>query len=108
MVSSNSRAWFLRSNRAGLLPALNASAFFNFPFIPMFNRFKHFLCGTAALLGAIALSEAQVGSPTPAAKPLAATAPSADSLAKPASSLMAPAPAPAKTTDNSPLTLVQA
>ena len=79
----------------------------------MFNRFKHFLCGTAALLGAIALSEAQVASPTPASKPLAAgtlqTAPSADSQIKPAtSSALPPAPASTKTIDNSPLTLVQA
>ena len=51
---------------AGLLPALNASALFNFPFILMFNRFKLLICGTAALLGAITLSEAQIGSPTPA------------------------------------------
>jgi type IV pilus assembly protein PilQ len=77
----------------------------------MFNRFKLLICGTAALLGAITLSEAQVGSPTPASKlPAASTlqaAPAADSQAKPATApaLLAPA---AKTSDNSPLTLVQA
>jgi type IV pilus assembly protein PilQ len=79
----------------------------------MFNRFKHFLCGTAALLGAIALSEAQVSSPAPASKPLATgtlqSAPSTDTQLKPAtSSALPPAPVSAKTTDNSPLTLVQA
>jgi type IV pilus secretin PilQ/predicted competence protein len=63
----------------------------------MFNRFKHFICGTAALLGAITLSEAQIGSPTPAPKPFAA------------GTLQTPPAAPsAKTSDNSPLTLVQA
>jgi type IV pilus secretin PilQ/predicted competence protein len=78
----------------------------------MFNHFKHFICGTAALLGAITLSEAQIGSPTPASKLLAAgtlqTAPSADSQAKPATSPALPAAPSAKTSDNSPLTLVQA
>ena len=78
----------------------------------MFNRFKHFVCGTAALLGAITLSEAQIASPTPASKPLAAgtlqTAPSSDSQAKPATSPALPAVPSAKTSDNSPLTLVQA
>lgn len=76
----------------------------------MFNRFKHFLCGTAALLGAIALSEAQVSSSAPASKPLATgtlqSVPSTDSQ-KPATSSLPPAPV-SKTTDNSPLTLVQA
>ena len=75
----------------------------------MFNRFKHFICGTAALLGAITLSEAQIGSPTPASKPLPrATLPSADSQAKPATSPALPTAPSAKTSDNSPLTLVQA
>jgi type IV pilus secretin PilQ/predicted competence protein len=78
----------------------------------MFNRFKHFLCGTAALLGAIVLSEAQVDS-TSAPKPLATgtlqSSPSTDSQLKPATStVVPPAPASTKTTDNSPLTLVQA
>jgi type IV pilus secretin PilQ/predicted competence protein len=75
----------------------------------MFNRFKHVICGTASLLGAITLSEAQIGSPTPASKPLVAgtlqTVPGADSQAKLATSPAAP---PAKISDNSPLTLVQA
>jgi type IV pilus secretin PilQ/predicted competence protein len=78
----------------------------------MFNRFKYLICGTAALLGAITLAEAQIGSPTPAPKLLVAgtlqTAPGADSQANPATSsalLVAPS---AKTSDNSPLTLVQA
>jgi len=75
----------------------------------MFNRFKYFICGTAALLGAITLSQAQVGSPTPASKPLAAsTLPPADSQANPAVSPSLPAAPSAKTSDNSPLTLVQA
>jgi len=79
----------------------------------MFNRFKHFLCGTAALLGAIALSEAQVSSPIPASKPLATgtlqSAPGTDSQLKPATtSTLPPAPVSAKTNDNSALTLVQA
>jgi type IV pilus secretin PilQ/predicted competence protein len=68
----------------------------------MFNRFKLFV-GTAALLGAITLSEAQVSSPTPAGSALAA-----DSQPSPAVSPSLP-PAPAvKIGDNSPLTLVQA
>jgi type IV pilus secretin PilQ/predicted competence protein len=79
----------------------------------MFNRFKHFLCGTAALLGAIVLSEAQVAPSTPASKPLTTgtlqSAPGVDSQLKSATtSTLPPAPASAKTTDNSPLTLVQA
>jgi type IV pilus secretin PilQ/predicted competence protein len=78
----------------------------------MFNRFKHLICGTAALLGAITLSEAQIGSPTPASKLSAAgtlqTAPSADSQTKPATSPALPAAPSTKTSDNSPLTLVQA
>lgn len=63
----------------------------------MFNRFKLFICGTAALLGAITLSEAQVGSPTPA--------PAAESAKQPASALPA---APSAKDSDSPLTLVQA
>jgi type IV pilus secretin PilQ/predicted competence protein len=78
----------------------------------MFNRFKHFICGTVALLGVISLSEAQVSSPTPASKPLAVgtlqTAPGADSQTNPATSPALPAAPSAKTSDNSPLTLVQA
>jgi len=79
----------------------------------MFNRFKYFLCGMAALLGAIALSEAQVGTPTPASKPLATgtlqSVPTTDSQLKPATtSVVPPAPASTKTNDNSPMTLVQA
>ena len=79
----------------------------------MFNRFKHFLCGTAALLGAMALAEAQVESSAPTSKPLATgtlqSVPSTDSQLKPATtSVMPPAPVSAKTTDNSPMTLVQA
>ena len=78
----------------------------------MFNRFKHLLCGTAALLGAITLSEAQISSPAPAPKSLAAgtlqTVPGADSHAKPTTAPALPAAPSAKTSDNSPLTLVQA
>jgi type IV pilus secretin PilQ/predicted competence protein len=65
----------------------------------MFNRFKLFICGTAALLGAITLSEAQVGSPTPA--------PAAESAKQPTTAALPVAPS-AKASDNSPLTLVQA
>lgn len=78
----------------------------------MFNRFKYFICGTAALLGAITLSEAQIGSPTPAPKSLAGgtlqTAPGADSQVQPATSPAVPAAPSTKTGDNSSLTLVQA
>lgn len=78
----------------------------------MFNRFKHLICGTAALLGAITLSEAQISSPAPAPKSLAAgtlqTVPGADSHAKLATAPALPAAPSAKTSDNSPLTLVQA
>jgi type IV pilus secretin PilQ/predicted competence protein len=78
----------------------------------MFNRFKHFICGTAALLGAITLSEAQTSSSAPAPKSLAAgtlqTVPGADSQTKPATSPSLPAAPSAKTSDSSSLTLVQA
>ena len=78
----------------------------------MFNRFKYLICGTAALLGAITLAEAQIGSPTPAPKLLVAgtlqTAPGADSHTKPTTAPALPAAPSAKTSDNSPLTLVQA
>jgi type IV pilus secretin PilQ/predicted competence protein len=78
----------------------------------MFNRFKHLICGTAALLGAITLSQAQISSSTAAPKSLAAgtlqTAPGADSQANPATAPAPPAAPSAKTSDNSPLTLVQA
>src|ERR1700730_6026321 len=104
-VSSNSRMSLPRTAGAGLLPALNASAFFNFPFTSMFNRFKHLFFGTAALLGAMTLSEAQNSSSAPAPKSLAATT---DSQAKPATAPALPAAPSAKISDNSPLTLVQA
>jgi type IV pilus secretin PilQ/predicted competence protein len=65
----------------------------------MFNRFKLLICGTAALLGAITLSEAQVGSPTPAS--------AAESAKQPATAAL-PVATSAKASDNSPLTLVQA
>src|SRR6266404_5978496 len=91
----------------GLLPALSASALFNFPFIIMCNRFKYLICGTAALFGVITLSEAQIGSPTPASPPLTTgtlqSAPAANPQATPA---IAPAP-PTATRENSPLTVVQ-
>jgi type IV pilus secretin PilQ/predicted competence protein len=78
----------------------------------MFNRFKPFICGTAALLGAITLSEAQIGSPTPAPKSVAAgtlpTAPAPDAQAKSPNSPALPAAAPVKASDKSALTLVQA
>jgi type IV pilus secretin PilQ/predicted competence protein len=78
----------------------------------MFNCFKHLICGTAALLGAITLSEAQIGSPAPASQPLAAgtlqSAPAVDSQAKSATAPTLPTAPSAKTSDNSPLTLVQA
>jgi type IV pilus assembly protein PilQ len=71
----------------------------------MFNRFKHLIFGTAALLGAMTLSEAQNSSSAPAPKSLAATT---DSQAKPATAPALPAAPSAKISDNSPLTLVQA
>jgi len=76
----------------------------------MFNRLKYLICGTAALLGALALSQAQVGSPTPASNALAATttAPSTDSSAKQPNSPALPSAPTTKAGDNSPLTLVQA
>ena len=78
----------------------------------MSNRFNYFICGMAALLGAITFSEAQISSPTPASKPVAAgtlqSAPSADSQAKQSTSPALPVAPSAKTSDNSPLTLVQA
>ncbi len=76
----------------------------------MFNRFKYLICGTAALLGAIALSHAQVGSPTPASNTLAATTtvPGTDSQAKQPNSPALPAAPSTKPSDNSSLTLVQA
>jgi type IV pilus secretin PilQ/predicted competence protein len=77
----------------------------------MFNRFKPFICGTAALLGAITLSEAQIGSPTPAPKSVATgtlpTAPAPESQAKSPNSPALPPASSAKASD-SPLTLVQA
>jgi type IV pilus secretin PilQ/predicted competence protein len=78
----------------------------------MFNRFKHFICGTAALLGAITFSEAQIASPTPASNPLAAgtlqSVPAVDPQAKSPTSPALPSAPALKTGDNSPLTLVQA
>ncbi len=66
----------------------------------MFNRFKLLICGTAALLGAITLSEAQTGSPTPAL--------AAESQASQSTTSALPTAPSAKASDNSPLTLVQA
>jgi type IV pilus assembly protein PilQ len=78
----------------------------------MFNRFKPFICGTAALLGAITLSEAQIGSPTPALKSVAATilptAPAPESQAKSPNSSALPSASSLKASDNPALTLVQA
>jgi type IV pilus secretin PilQ/predicted competence protein len=75
----------------------------------MFNHLKHFICGTAALLSAITLSEGQTNPSAPAPKSAAAgtlqAVPSGDTQTKSATSPAAPA---AKTNDNSPLTLVQA
>ena len=73
----------------------------------MFNRFKPFICGTAALLGAITLAQAQIGSPTPAPKSLP-TAPAPDSQAKSPNAPAPPAASSIKASDNSQLTLVQA
>src|SRR6266480_1721062 len=74
----------------------------------MSNYFKHLICGTAVLLGAITLSNGQSSSSTAAPKSAATgtlqTIPAADSQAKPATS---PAPMSAKTSDNSAITLVQ-
>ena len=78
----------------------------------MFNRLKNLICGTAALLGAVTLSHAQVGSPTPSSSALAAStlqsAPSTDSPVKQSSSPSLPSAPSTKTGDNAPLTLVQA
>lgn len=74
----------------------------------MFNRFKYLFCGTAALLGAIALSQAQVGSPTPASNAASTTVPGTDSQAKQPNSPALPSAPSTKANDNSPLTLVQA
>jgi type IV pilus secretin PilQ/predicted competence protein len=78
----------------------------------MFNRFKPLICGTAALLGAITLSEAQTGTPTPASKSVAAstlpTAPAPDAQVKSPNSPALPAATSVKASDNSALTLVQA
>ena len=74
----------------------------------MFNRFKLFICGTAALLGAITLSEAQIDSPTPAPKSMAvSTAPAPDAQAKSPNSSALPTAQSVKESD-SQLTLVQA
>jgi type IV pilus secretin PilQ/predicted competence protein len=75
----------------------------------MSNHFKHLICGTAVLLGAITLSEGQTSSSTAAPKSAATgtlqAVSSADSQAKPA---LPPAASSAKTNDNSSITLVQA
>ena len=75
----------------------------------MANRFKTFFCGAAALLSAICLCDAQVGSPSPApgsspADTLTST-PTTEAQAKPAPSLPT---APEASTPDSPLMLVQA
>ena len=78
----------------------------------MLNQLKHLICGAVALLSAIALSEGQTGSS--AAAPNSApgaqtgtlqTVPAANAPAKP---VTAPPSNPAKPTDNSSMTLVQA
>ncbi len=78
----------------------------------MSNRFKLFLGGTAALLGVLTLSEAQISSPLPSQKSPATdslqAAPAADSQANPATAPTLPTAPIAKTNENSPLTLVQA
>jgi type IV pilus secretin PilQ/predicted competence protein len=75
----------------------------------MSNHFKHLICGTAVLLGAITLSEGQTSSSIAAPKSAATgtlqAVSSADSQAKPA---IPPAASSAKTNDNSSITLVQA
>ena len=75
----------------------------------MSNRFKPLICGTAALLGAMTLAQAQIESPAPASKPLASgnlqTAPTADS---PGKAPAAPSSSSTKSSDKSQLTLVQA
>jgi type IV pilus secretin PilQ/predicted competence protein len=95
-------------------PGWSASCFKRFrtlqlPIHTMFNYFKHLICGTAALLGAITLSEGQTSPSTAAPKSIAAgtlqSVPNADSQTKTANSSTAPA---AKTNDSSPITLVQA
>lgn len=77
----------------------------------MSNRFKHFLGGTAALLGVLTLSEAQI-TPAPSQKSPATdslqAAPAADSQANPLTAPTLPTAPTSKVNENSPLTLVQA
>jgi type IV pilus secretin PilQ/predicted competence protein len=78
----------------------------------MSNRFKPFICGAAALVGAVCLAQAQTDSTTPATKPLPAAnlepAPTTDLQAKAPSAPALPVAPSTKPGDNSPLTLVQA
>jgi type IV pilus assembly protein PilQ len=78
----------------------------------MSNRFNHLLCGTAALFGVLTLSEAQLSAPSPTQKSAATdplqTAPATDAQAKPATAPGLPPVSTARTTDDAPLTLVQA
>jgi type IV pilus assembly protein PilQ len=77
----------------------------------MANRFKPFFCGVAALLGALAIAEAQTTSPAPTANPPVAgvlqMAPGADPQTKPATSPALPTAPSTKTSDNSQLMMVQ-
>src|SRR5437588_533796 len=91
----------LRSGRprAGLLPAFNAGAFFNFT-SPMPNRLKTFLCAGAGFVIAFTVVNAQTNQPAPAAS----TVPLAETKTKPATP---PLPTgPSTKSDN--LLLVQA
>lgn len=76
---------------------------------------KHFICGTVALLSAIALSEGQTGSSASAPNSAQTaqsgalqTAPNANSQVKPPTAPGVPAGNPVKPGDNSSMTMVQA
>jgi type IV pilus secretin PilQ/predicted competence protein len=77
----------------------------------MANRFKQIFCGVAALLGALAIAEAQTTSPAPSANPPLAgvlpTAPAPSPQTKPATSPALPT-GPSTKSDSSQLMLVQA
>ncbi len=80
----------------------------------MFTRLTQFVCGAAALLGAVSLSQAQLSSPAPAvlASPLdpvqPATTLEAPVLTKPAGTLTAPAPFATSPANSGSMMLVQA
>ena len=78
----------------------------------MFTRLNQFVCGAAALLGAVSVSQAQLSSPAPA--PLTTSvgtlqaAPALEAPSRPATTLTAPTSAATRASDTSSMTLVQA